>query len=231
MADDTDYTSFDPASTLSANDPLQEWANNNIDWRTGKLLQQDPQSAINSLIARGVPPPSADAPLAYVGEAGMGGAPDPDANAPIRTNPNGTIAGNITSPSPPGGPSAPPGTNPQAPPKPANLPNTATTPKQTPAEDDSSEDEPKKTASDDDSKKKKKTKADDAGDALAGFSKSLAGVKAPEQPKISPIGTPGAPHPNAISTPDISKLVGLLQGGAVPASVAPGNVLASLLRR
>jgi len=50
---------FDPAGTLSENDPLREWAKNlETDPVLGTLLLTDPQAAIDRMVAKGVPPPN-----------------------------------------------------------------------------------------------------------------------------------------------------------------------------
>lgn len=225
MAEDA-FSSFDPAQTLGPDDPLREWAANNMDFRTGRLLQQDPAAAIDSMIKRGIPPPDVHADgssaLGYAGEVGdtsqtgMGGAPD-DVRAPVRTLPNGKIAGNITAPviNPPA---------PVLPAVPVSVPASATPVK---ADDGDSDTDEKKRLSAQDAKDdaeedaKDALKKNDAGDALAGFSKSLAGIKAPTAPPLNAVGTPSVRSPGSISAPNVNNLISLLSSGAVPQSVAP----------
>lgn len=49
-----------------------------------------------------------------------------------------------------------------------------------------------------------------AADALDGFAKSLAGVKAPTAPPLNAVGTPAAPHPSVIQAPNVASLLQLI---------------------
>lgn len=205
MADDS---VLDPAGTLGPEDPLRAWADQNIDWRTGRLLAQDPQKAIESMISRGIAPPDVHAPpvMAYSDPMGneTGGL---DPGPPIRTNRDGTIAGNITAPS-----------NPDAPQQPVSVPLPVPRPAAAsaldPEEDAGSSTPtgeiplPKARPAEADAKKPS------AGDALGDFSKSLSGVKALQAPPLNPVGTPSVRSPSAVSAPNLANIIALSQGTA-----------------
>lgn len=228
MADlgDTEASPLDPAASLSSNDPLRAWADQNLDWRTGRLLTQDPSAAIDSMIKRGIPPPDvhADGTKALPYTDPLGGTNDAAEPAPpvappkrpgsflgfggmdpVRTNPDGTIASNVTTP--------------DVVPKPIVAPAPIASPL------DPEEDVPLPKArpadapgSTDVSGKKKPA----AADALTDFSKSLAGIKAPDAPKLPAVGTPSVRSPSAINAPNLANLIALTQG------TSPQTVLASL---
>lgn len=213
MADD-DPTVLDPAMTLGGDDPLRAWANQNIDWRTGRLLSQDPSKAIDSMISRGIPPPSVHADgspaLAYDDPSG---APDPT----VRTNPDGSIASNVSAGSAMPIP-APVSPSPNAVGRPSvPLPQAASavpTPKpRPPTADEENPLDPTPTPTDV-SAKKKPSVADAVGDA----SKSFAGIKAPTPPPLNAVGTPSVRSPTAVQGPNLAQLISLT-GNSVPPPV------------
>lgn len=219
MANDDAGLEPDTTTPDDFNSRFGQWADQNMDWRTGRLLTQDPRSAIDSMISRGIGPPdfhapSASDPLSFAGD----GATSPPI---IRTNPDGTIAGNISD-------NSPIADNPNAVYKPsvplpnAKFPTPLPTPR--PAAADASSLDPEETpaesvplprerpaeagpgASDISARKK-----GDAGGAINDFAKSLQGVKALQPPPINPVGTPGVRSPGAISAPNLSNLIALGQ--------------------
>lgn len=240
MADDTEASVLDPALTVGPDDPLRAWADQNLDWRTGRLLTQDPSKAIQSMIDRGIPPPDVHAPAPDGGGAlpfsdPYGNNVDPNSgmpgyapttalssplspigidkirsllptlsNAPVRTNPDGSIAGNLTAPS-----------NPDAVPLPQPRPGTPATPSSSPLDPEEPSvplpaarpPEAGPGASDVSAKKKP-----GAADALGDFSKSLSGIKAPTAPPLNAVGTPSVRSPTAINAPNIANLIALTQG-------------------
>lgn len=102
MADD-----FDPAGTLSADDPLRAWQAQIQDPALGMLMVTDPEKAIEVMKQRGIaPPPTASAYTDPASGLNIPSDTDTTYNAPVRTNPDGTISGNLTSPTNPD--SAPP---------------------------------------------------------------------------------------------------------------------------
>lgn len=224
MADD-EPTALDPAQTLGPDDPLRAWADQNIDWRTGRLLTQDPQKAIESMISRGIPPPDVHAappdalPFAdpygnnINPETGMPISPNvaklsPD---PIRTNPDGSLARNLTGDQSP----VVPKPKPTAPENPLDPEEATATPPSVPLPKPRP-DEAGPGASDVSAAKKKPS----VGDALSDFSKSLTGVKPVPPPPLNPVGTPSVRSPGAVSPPNIANLIALMQGGTPPSVAA-----------
>jgi hypothetical protein len=175
-----------------------EWANGNVDWRTGKLLTQDPRTAIDSFIKRGIPPPDVHAPSRaqpYSAE-GEGMLPGSTIDYPIVRDPK---QGNLTSDEPivpkrvpieSITPTVPPLTAPTSPldPEEAAVPLPAERPASAPGSTDVS------------AKKK------DVGGAFSDFSKSLQGVKALQPPSVNAVGTPSVRSPSAVSAPNLQQL-------------------------
>lgn len=208
MADDLDPSGDDFASRFG------EWTTQNVDWRTGKLLSQDPQAAIDSFIKRGIPPPDIHAPpraQPYSAE-GEGMLPGSTIDYPVVRDPK---QGNLTSdgpivpkrvptesiiptvqqPTPPASPLDP---------EDAAIPLPAERPAGAPGSTDVS------------AKKK------DAGGAFSDFSKSVQGVKALQPPPVNPVGTPGVRSPSAVSAPNVQQL-------AMMGSAAQANAILPLL--
>lgn len=224
MADD-DPSVLDPAQTLGQDDPLRSWADANIDWRTGKLLQQDPSKAIQSMIDRGIPPPDVHAPPQASAFA----------DAPFMADPANIEA---ASPYRLAGPEAMNGwrqsvdavnANPDSAPKPSVPLPQVPMPQPRPAEAETSpfdpapesvplpRERPKEAgpgASDISAKKKPS-----AADALGDFSKSLAGVKPVQPPPLNPVGTPSVRSPGAISAPQLAQLIALTGATAPPSAL------------
>lgn len=268
MADDN---FFDPSPTASPNldpaDPLREWASQLQDPEIAKLMATDPQAAAKRMADMGIPPPP-DHIHAYTdglgpennvtaftrnlhSDPGTFGGADPalDPSTPVRTNPDGSIAQNVST-----NPDAPiPGARPgsildkllrpaqAAADVPWGVPNPPTplpTPdprKSTlasdldPAEPESvplPQERPKEAGpgASDLSAKSKTPKAD----ALSEFSKSLTGIKPIPPPPPNHVGTPSVRSPTAINAPNLQNLLSLVgQPGPNPLALTLGRLLAT----
>lgn len=226
---------FDPAMTLGPDDPLRAWADDNIDWRTAQLLKQDPRSAIDSMIKRGIAPPSDNAP---VRDPSQGNLTD-DLNTPPRTmkyTAEGEGLADIAGPGAqnnplPGGVSVRralggfPQTDAKPAPPPSPVPATVTRPNPTPPPKTETspldpEENPSPVADGEVPIPKPNpnkmtdvsAKAKKADEAISDFSKSLQGVKALQPPPLNPVGTPSVRSPSAVTAPNIQNL--MLQGQA-----------------
>lgn len=265
MADDNFFDPT-PSPNLDPADPLREWATQLQDPELVKLMASDPKAAAEKMIELGIPPPPPHI-LQYADGMGtenninaftrnlkgspgtFGGDPALDTSTPVRTNPNGTIAGNLTD-----DPNAPiPGTRPGSildklirPTQPAGdvpwgVPNPPT-PLPTPdprkvVPNDFDPAPPTETvpfpqtrpaeagpgASDLSAKKKPS-----AGDALSDFSKSLSGVKPIPPPAPNYVGTPSVRSGHPIAAPNLQGLLGLVgQPQASPLALTLGRLLAT----
>ena len=220
-------------SGLSDDDPLRAWAQQNVDPHTGALLATDPQAAIDKLVAAGVPPPPVNAGGRALGfAAGLDAGTGDDSPFMVRTNKDGSIAGNVSAPS-----------NPDAPPKQTDrvTPNVPPVPLPAPArvasagssldpEDESPSEagsvplpQPRPEAA-----KAGDTKKKDLAGGLSDFSKSLQGVKPVPPPALNAVGTPGVRSPNSIQAPAVQALLSLAGQGTPPSALATlGRLLAA----
>lgn len=271
---DDNFFDPSPSPNLDPADPLREWASQLQDPEIAKLMATDPKAAAQRLSDLGIPPPP-DHIHAYTDGLGaennvnafnrnlkgtpgtFGGDPalqpaTPDTSAPIRTKPDGTIAGNISDDPNAPIPGARPGslldkllrpTQPGAPvPAPEAVPLPASDPRKSIPNDFDPATPPAVAettplpqarpaeagpgASDLSAQKKKKS--DDLGDALGGFSKSLSGVKPIAPPAPNFVGTPSVRGSHPIGAPNLQNLLSLVgQPQASPLSLTLGRLLAT----
>lgn len=225
---DDDYNYFDRNSaTLSADDPLRAWAEQNIDPTTGKLIATgDPQEAINRMIKAGIAPPPTGSALGYTNPMGDV-SPGPEAEAPIRMYPKETEEWRKSFIAPQEGPNkgksipfaqgqdksfeiAGSGLDPEVNPSPqSGIP----LPRSRPSEAGPS--------STDLSAQKKPS----VGDAFGDFSKSLAGVKPVQPPPVNPVGTPSVRSPSAMAAPNLANILSLIGQGNAPTLSTLGRLL------
>lgn len=205
---------FEPAPDF--NSRFGDWAKGAVDWRTGKLLTQDPKAAIDSLVKRGIPPPDFHAPakeLPYSAE-GEGMLPGSAIDYPIVRDPK---QGNLTS-TEPIVPKRVPLESIQPTVQKPTAPATALDPEEGATEIPTPAPRPDSAPGSTDVSAKKK----DVGGAFSDFSKSLQGVKALPPPPVNPVGTPSVRSPGAISAPNVQQL-------AMMGSAAQANAILPLL--
>jgi hypothetical protein len=207
-------------------DPLKAWLSQMNDPGLAALMVTNPEKAKEIMIQKGMPPPP-DSASAFTDPAT--GMNVPGASPFVRTNPDGTIAGNLSNPPDPDIPLPTPD------PRKTTAPPPQVTPQPTlnaldPEENPNPVPEgsvPTPLARPTEAGPPNKAKPS-VSDALSDFSKSLAGVKPIPPPPLNPVGTPQVHAPNALRTPDIASLLALAGQSAQAGKLATlGRLLAT----
>lgn len=213
---------FDPAATLGADDPLQQWLKDPAaaDFVKQKALEHA-QSVLGFTDPTGTNiDPNSGMPTDDRGSAPMwtpmskakdliGANPDPTANmGPVTLNPSGVRSASDPTPN------TPPPINPLDPVETAGAGESVPLPRSRPKEAGP--------GASDISAQKKKEKEDATSDLM----KTLSGLKPIAPPPLNPVGTPSVRSPTATNAPQLSQILQLMgQSG----QASPGLTLGRLL--
>jgi hypothetical protein len=213
-----DFDPFPPGTMtpfgLSSDDPLVDWGSN---MKPSELLRflHDPEGAINDAVDRGIPPPPSQA----LGFADAPFAANPAVSGPmaadaVRMPDQAAVdnwrkdtdnlqgrGGNV--PPPPPAAVTPPAVAPAV----AGPTETASAGGAVPLPYARPEEAGPSAAKLAEQKSEEQKKIEEA---LSGFSKSLAGVKAPPSPPFNPVGTPSVRTPHGVNPPNINQLLAMV---------------------
>lgn len=160
------------------------------------LMATDPSAAIDHFVKNGIEPPSSAMAYSSPGFVNPGETFEP----PSPVAPSDSTTASI--PLPQARPTDVSASQKEPTPASESVPLPKPRPEEAPKADDSDEEEAQKKR---------------GGDSLT---KALAAVKALQPPAPAPVGTPGAPHPNALAGTNIQQLLQLMGQQSRPSPVA-----------